>query len=404
MDPSYLGIIIQSTGIALLALLCGFISRSVSRPFLTCWTWAWISLAAGLWALYASFHVSTRYAWLESLYYAGEFLFGFLIVAGIRSYASGRPVDGRDRILVVPAVALAVFMPYVGPDFAERFFYQAILLAVTFVWAFAHLQRARRLRGESPGLTVMDVTLVILILNFLAYPAFMVARERFGVVIPDSYSAYNSIYDLIFELLLGFGMITLVMEDSRREVEQANRELQVARDRMEELARRDPLTASLNRHAFYSVVEDSRDGREGARPHGSVVLVDVDDLKRINDTHGHAAGDDVIRAVARSIRSVVRADDLVFRWGGDEFLVLLFGLGEDVVQERMRSLPAVLARVGIPGVPEAAGVSVSFGLASFGDDRGIERALEEADAAMYRAKQRRKEEIIAGGAARGRTA
>src|SRR5205823_2263991 len=80
-----------------------------------------------------------------------------------------------------------------------------------------------------------------------------------------------------------------------------------------------------NRHAFYSLVEDAR--RQGSTPpEGTVALVDIDSLKPINDAYGHAAGDESIRAVATAIRSIVRAADLVIRWGGDEFLVILIGL------------------------------------------------------------------------------
>jgi diguanylate cyclase len=79
------------------------------------------------------------------------------------------------------------------------------------------------------------------------------------------------------------------------------------------MARVDPLTASLNRHAFCSMAEGYRATGEAS---GCVAVVDMDALKPINDSLGHTSGDAAIRAVARAIRQVVRADDLVFRWGG----------------------------------------------------------------------------------------
>jgi predicted signal transduction protein with EAL and GGDEF domain len=98
-------------------------------------------------------------------------------------------------------------------------------------------------------------------------------------------------------VLLAFGMVTVVMEDVNRELHAAIEELRVAHDAMENLARVDPLTETLNQHAFYSLVEDAR--RQGATPpEGTVAIVDIDSLKPINDAYGHAAGDESIRAVA----------------------------------------------------------------------------------------------------------
>ena len=153
------------------------------------------------------------------------------------------------------------------------------------------------------------------------------------------------------------------------------------------MARVDPLTASLNRHAFYSMVEGSRT-TEGAA--GCVAIVDLDALKPVNDTFGHAAGDAAIRAVARAIRQVVRADDLVFRWGGDEFLVVLFGVSEDAARRRLDGLDAMLAAVPVPGSAEPLAVTASIGVSAFEAVAGLEKALEAADERMYRRKLTRR--------------
>lgn len=154
--------------------------------------------------------------------------------------------------------------------------------------------------------------------------------------------------------------------------------------RLEILARRDPLTEALNRHAFYSLLEKKR-----VFPFqitgGGVAVVDVNNLKRINDEHGHAAGDDAIRRVASAVRATVRADDLVFRWGGDEFLVILFGLSEADVRSRLASLNDSLRMPpsGAIDVP----VTVSIGVSQFDDVTELTNAIEMADRAMYEAKK-----------------
>jgi diguanylate cyclase (GGDEF)-like protein len=180
------------------------------------------------------------------------------------------------------------------------------------------------------------------------------------------------------------------MDDSRHEVEAANRELRAARDRLEVLARMDPLTEALNRHAFYSLVEN-RPEAPSTGVCGCVVVVDIDDLKPINDSVGHTAGDSVIRAVAGSIRSIIRAGDLLFRWGGDEFLILLFGIAEEDARSRIDGLNHKLSVFLVPGTQEPIKISVSFGIAAFDKVSGIEAAIDTADAEMYASKQTRKQ-------------
>src|SRR4029077_4626304 len=91
---------------------------------------------------------------------------------------------------------------------------------------------------------------------------------------------------------------------------------------------------------------------------------DVDDFKIINDTLGHSVGDAAIRAVARSIRSVIRADDLLFRWGGDEFLVLLVGLSEAEARLRLTQLNAALLQTSLGEAEEPIDPCVSYGVAT----------------------------------------
>ena len=86
---------------------------------------------------------------------------------------------------------------------------------------------------------------------------------------------------------------------------------------------RDPLTNLANRRHFLSVMqaEQARGGAEAGFD-GALLLVDIDHFKHVNDSHGHAAGDIVLCEVARRLNEAVRGDDLVVRWGGEEFLVL----------------------------------------------------------------------------------
>ena len=177
--------------------------------------------------------------------------------------------------------------------------------------------------------------------------------------------------------------------NARQEVEAINRELVAARDKLETLARIDPLTEALNRHAFYSLVANKPSTPSVMQP-GCVVVLDLDNLKPINDSLGHSAGDAAIRAVARAVRAVIRADDLLFRWGGDEFLILLFNISERRVHERIAEINQTLAVTPLPNSTKPMPVLVSYGLAAFASMSDIEQAIEKADGEMYARKQAHK--------------
>lgn len=147
--------------------------------------------------------------------------------------------------------------------------------------------------------------------------------------------------------------------------------------RLEQLARRDALTDALNRHSFDAMIE-SRAALGIQR--GCVAVVDLDGLKQINDTFGHAAGDRAIRRVAVALRTRLLPEDLLFRWGGDEFVVLFFGRQSAEVDSRVAELKEILrSHTGPP-------LQVSVGLADFDNVAQIASALEEADQRMYERK------------------
>jgi diguanylate cyclase (GGDEF)-like protein len=384
---SHAGLLIQAAGILPLAALSFLLSRSIRRECLRYWWRAWACLALALFALFAALQSPWTRLALEPIYFLGEYLFGGLMVAGCRNLATGRRLVPRDAWLLVPAVFLALALTHGPAAFSTRFVAQAAVLSALFAAALFYARRAHDGGGRRLGRPLLSVSLLALAAWFAQYVAVVGWSAGSGRPLPEGYVGYTPLLDLLLETLLGFGTLIVVMEDEHRELEAANAELRVARDELEALARIDPLTDSLNRHAFYSMVEGRR---TGLGPGGCVALLDVDSLKPINDTRGHAAGDAAIRAVARAIREVVRADDLVFRWGGDEFLVLLFGISEQDARRRIEGVHRDLAAVAVPGSPEPLAVTASAGVAAFDSLGDLERAIEVADDRMYRRKQRKR--------------
>jgi diguanylate cyclase (GGDEF)-like protein len=157
-------------------------------------------------------------------------------------------------------------------------------------------------------------------------------------------------------------------------------------DHARRLARLDPLTGLNNRRAFDETLDEQI---ALARANGqslSVLLADIDGFKQINDDHGHMNGDSCLRQVARTIQVSVRATDACFRWGGDEFALVLPSTDRasaDRVAERVSR--AVESGVALPsGSP----LHVRCGSAQFEDGMDAEGLLNAADAALIAAKDR----------------
>lgn len=380
-------VVLQTVGVLLLALLCSFLLRSIQRDYMRYWSRAWSALAVGLAALAFSLQHRALAPALESVYFFCEYAFGYLLLAGCRNYVDPQRPPARARWLVPPAAAAAAALGY-GPWPRDAVFIaQAALLAVVFAVAFAWLWPLRHSRRSGPALRILLAGLALLTLDGAHSIAFLAYTTLAGRVPPPLYGAYAPMCELLLQILAGFGMVTLLMEDTHRQLRDTNRELRAAKERLETVARVDPLTDSLNRHALHAVIETQR---RTASVGGSVAVVDIDDLKRLNDTYGHAAGDVAIRSVARAIRALVRADDLVFRWGGDEFLLLLFGLDVEETRSRLGGVNAALTGTSLPGVDVRVDVSVSVGVAPILPGVGLDQAIERADDAMYRLKHARK--------------
>ena len=152
-------------------------------------------------------------------------------------------------------------------------------------------------------------------------------------------------------------------------------------------ALRDPLTDTGNRIAMEQVLQREVDlARRNLQPM-SVLMVDIDHFKRINDNHGHALGDEVLKAVAQTLKNQLRNIDMVFRYGGEEFLIVLSGTSREsaaLVGERLRFAVMELQCLDA-GHP--IDVSISLGCSSLLPGESVESLLRRADNALYIAKR-----------------
>jgi diguanylate cyclase (GGDEF)-like protein len=190
--------------------------------------------------------------------------------------------------------------------------------------------------------------------------------------------------DFMGEFALAFNHMVVALDDARAELARRNEELQALALKLEELATHDALTGVYNRRKLDEMVraEIARTKRYGQPL--SLVILDADHFKRVNDAFGHEVGDEVLVALAGTLRAGIRTVDVLARWGGEEFIVLCpsIDLAEAAeLAERLRA--SVAAR----DFGAAGRLTVSLGAAQYRSGESAGDLFGRADAALYRAKE-----------------
>lgn len=157
---------------------------------------------------------------------------------------------------------------------------------------------------------------------------------------------------------------------------------------MEDRAHHDVLTGLANRRFFIEGLKlrITRCQRYGDKT--ALLFLDVDDLKQVNDDHGHQAGDIVLMKLAEILSSNIRASDLVARIGGDEFAILLDNIGATKVEQKVASLLTLIESADIEYGQKRLNLSAAIGHCLVGPEDNVDDLMSRADAAMYREKRK----------------
>jgi diguanylate cyclase (GGDEF)-like protein len=187
----------------------------------------------------------------------------------------------------------------------------------------------------------------------------------------------------------------LAADDARATIRRLRGELARARSLIEELqasADTDFLLGIPNRRGFEHEVARALAYIKRYGAAGALIVLDVDRLKPINDAFGHAAGDQVLKAIAAVLTANVRSSDVVGRLGGDEFALLLWNLSETDAKAKASALEEAIDRLTLEFEGRTITAGASAGVAMLGPHAELNRALEEADGAMYVRKAQRRHE------------
>ncbi|SEA14757.1 GGDEF domain-containing protein [Microbulbifer marinus] len=250
-----------------------------------------------------------------------------------------------------------------------------LMWAVMLVPGFINLYGYRR--GTATLLAIGGTTALILF-----YPDF-----------PGLTAEYDTAYRARFIAVFGaLTALTALLDSSRHQTQQL---LQRLTQELENRASTDALTGLANRREAYRAINELERRNRHLAGRYAVLIGDLDNFKSINDNYGHAFGDRVLQDVAQTLQDNTRTDDIVARWGGEEFLILLPNTdqnGGGILAEKLRDKVEELSRKYDPPVK----ISISFGVAE-GDPASATHGqlLAEADARMYRAKDGGRNKVVA---------
>ena len=189
--------------------------------------------------------------------------------------------------------------------------------------------------------------------------------------------------DFMGEFSEAFNSMVVALDEARTEAAERNELLQAQAVKLEELATTDALTGAYNRRKFNDLTRAELERVRRYRYPLSLFILDIDHFKRVNDTYGHEAGDQVLVTLAGLLRAGIRTTDSLARWGGEEFVVLSPGVAVEGAAELAERLRAAAAAHHHASVGK---VTASFGVARHCPGETPDELCARADEALYRAK------------------
>lgn len=352
----------------------------IKRPSLKDWTIAWFfDIIALIFVLLASlpgvpFRRMAVYYYLYSIF---KLIFIYFLIQGIYRLTQPltQPFDINKtlkyyRFFLIGAALLFLYTTYS----MEMVHLQALVdFAIGIATITVGANYLRRGPGKDPIVVTLSFTFIVYGTVFIHHGV-LILPVFWRKSIP-AYMSHISFIDAIVELSLGIALFLVTQISALKEIKSTNQQLEESRNKLSMLVDIDPLTGVYNRRKLRAYV-DSID-------EGFLVFVDIDKFKSINDKWGHQMGDKCLIYLANMLKKIFRNKDGLFRYGGDEFLLILPNIEKTVLLSRIKQLKQSLRNPPYWCIP----ISISVGFSPFGKKISFSQALKMADKMMYSEKK-----------------
>jgi diguanylate cyclase (GGDEF)-like protein len=329
---------------------------------------------------------------------------GILIEVGARHL-----MDQGDALALARYAAAGIVLSYLVVRFGARLglaptgaaALQAVFGLSCNMWWYA-------IAGPLRGATLMGLVVVVVFCTFALRPRQTLALTAVGLAGMGTTMWWLQAHDpqhypplvegVTFAIMTGCSMAVTVLTGEasklRARLKGQKEDLVRALDTIRTLATIDELTALSNRRHMNEMLakEERRHGADGKPT--CIALLDIDFFKQINDRHGHGAGDEVLRRFAAAARGELRAGDVLARWGGEEFLLLLPESGEQAAQAVLQRIRTRVGSLQVEGVSGERRISFSAGLTARRGAEALADTVNRADKALYQAKSSGRDRVV----------
>ncbi|MFN2432051.1 MAG: GGDEF domain-containing protein [Gemmatimonadota bacterium] len=377
-------LVVQTTATLFLFLVFLVLFRHSRRLYFVYWTAGWFVLGLGLLALSLLVGLAPAEPARSLLLSVRQSSTGFatlLVFFATRAFVTGRAVrPWAWSLFALPAAYFALSAG--GPSaLAWASTTPRHLLFAVSLWTSGALfyRLGRRERKVGAGLLAASFALWGLQQAHYAAVYFISGWQA-------PHLEWVGFLDTVIVVLVSLGMIRFALDEDRSQLLDSTRKLEISEQRLQDLAMRDPLTGLFNRRHFEQVAPQIEAQVLRLSFPVAVAVVDLNYFKETNDRDGHQRGDQILCAFAEFLRRETRSADLPFRWGGDEFLLLMVDLSGADVADKAEQL-----RAGWERVRHQLGTDVSLAMGwSLLEEDGLEAAIRRADRRMYGDKRARR--------------
>jgi diguanylate cyclase (GGDEF)-like protein len=371
---------IQEIGALLFGLVFLFLYRQSKVVYFGLWAGAWV--LRFLAAAFAYLLVRTHHPGWLAPYATFEFGFVIVLISAARAGFASSLKDWRKVLPLISILPVFVALVWALTRISGLETFQGTngaVLGCVYLYNFVLLRKT-----SGVGARIFRYSLLVLALAFFEGTGIFLYLFNRGTE-PQwaAYLHHETYIDFTLHCVLAFAALAMWSESQIDRIRDLVNELDFLRRETRHTMDLDRLTGLYNQAALARRVED-------AEPfEGVVVVCDMDNFKDVNDRYGHLIGDEILRNIGNLLQSSIRHEDMAFRWGGDEFVILFRNQQPDVAARRMAAIQGRLREFRVRGIGLLP-ITFSWGTADT-RDRVLREALDEADRNMYTLKRSRSE-------------